>query len=63
MDELSTLPILESIRVDDQRQPWAGSASQRSERVPRPRRPKPEEDEEDVPEEERGAEHNVDVSA
>ena len=62
MDELSTLPILESIRVDDQRKPWTDAAPRRSERVPRPRQREPEADEEDVSEEDHGAEHIVDVS-
>jgi hypothetical protein len=63
MDDLSTLPILESTCVDDQRKSWTGATPRRSERMPRPREREPEADEEDLGEEDRDAEHNVDVSA
>jgi hypothetical protein len=62
MDDLSTPPILESIRVEDQRQRWARPAPRRAERTPRERKDEPEAEEEDVPVESRDAKHQVDVS-
>jgi hypothetical protein len=62
MDDLSTLPILESTRVDDERKSWTGAAPRRSQRTPRPRQREPEADEENVCEDNGDAEHVVDVS-